>query len=133
MQLFARKNSTELSQFDEVVNLYIFVTGEHHRPDEDVTLIIDYLNDQNGLTCLTLRLNYEEYSNDCVGYVFDINGNIVSREGNPELTLNEIKETLHMNTDEEETIINEEQEKCHERHFSVSLFCNNYFMVLLAY
>lgn len=45
MQLFARKNSTELSQFDEVVNLYIFVTGEYHRPDEDVTLIIDYLND----------------------------------------------------------------------------------------
>ena len=108
MQLFAQKNSSELAQFNEALNLYKSVTAEHHRPDEDVTLIIDHLNDWNGSTRLTLRLNYEEYSNYRVEYVFDINGNIVSREGNPERTLNEIKETLHMNTDEEETIIDED-------------------------
>ena len=105
MQLFAQKNSSELAQFNEALNLYKSVTAEHHRPDEDVTLIIDHLNDWNGSTRLTLRLNYEEYSNYRVEYVFDINGNIVSREGNPERTLNEIKETLHMNT---ETIIDED-------------------------
>lgn len=108
MQLFAQKNSSELAQFNEALNLYKSVTAEHHRPDEDVTLIIDHLNDWNGSTRLTLRLNYEEYSNYRVECVFDINGNIVSREGNPERTLNEIKETLHMNTDEEETIIDED-------------------------
>ncbi|BBH26936.1 hypothetical protein SG0102_18700 [Intestinibaculum porci] len=108
VQLFAQKNSSELAQFNEAVNLYKSVTAEHHSPDDDVTLIIDHLNDWNGSTRLTLRLNYEEYSNYRVEYVFDINGNIVSREGNPERTLNEIKETLHMNTDEEETIIDEE-------------------------
>ena len=108
MQLFAQKNSTELAQVNEALNLYKSVTAEHHRPDDEVTLMINHLNDWNGSTRLTLRLNYKEYSSDCVEYVFDINGNIVSREGNPEQALNEIKETLHMNTDEEETIIDED-------------------------
>lgn len=108
MQLFAQKNSSELAQVNEAVSLYKSVTAEHHRPYDEVTLTINHLNDWNGSTRLTLRLNYEEYSSNCVEYVFDINGNIVSREGNPKEALNEIKETLHMNTDEEETIIDEE-------------------------
>lgn len=104
MQLFAQKNSTELNQFNEIVNLYKSVTDENHRfPQEDVYFDITHLNDWNGSTRLKLRFNYEEYSNYNIEYIFDINGKIIKREGNPERTLNEIKETLHMNTDDEET------------------------------